>query len=71
MKENNNTNELETLKVQGVREALLEMNIGETKISPENIADITLRTECSKLNSQGYLFSTKSMNGRRAVTRLK
>lgn len=63
--------ELKKLKTASLADALKEMNVGETCISPDGYAPATVIKTCSELKDKGYLFQTSQRAGVQIITRLK
>ncbi|MBD5283351.1 MAG: hypothetical protein HDS31_01900 [Bacteroides sp.] len=63
--------ELKKLKTSSLADALREMQIGETCLSPDECTPKTVVKTCAELKSEGYLFQTSMRTGRQTVTRLQ
>ncbi len=63
--------ELKKLKTASLADALREMRVGETCISPDECSPKTVTKTCVELKSQGFLFQTSTRTGVQTVTRLK
>lgn len=63
--------ELKKLKTSSLADALREMKVGETCLSPDECTPKTVIKTCVELKSQGYLFQTSTRTGTQTVTRLK
>ena len=59
------------LLIRSLPEALKDMKIGQTCIAPDNCTHAYVKTACSSLKKEGYLFSTSAKSGVQTVTRLK
>ena len=63
--------ELKKLKTASLADALKEMKVGETCLSPDECTPKTVSKTCVELKRQGYLFLTSTRTGVQTVTRLK
>lgn len=63
--------ELKKLKTSSLADALKEMKVGETCISPDDCTPAYVKSACTELKAQGYLFTTSTRIGVQTVTRLK
>lgn len=62
---------LKKLKTQSLIDALMEMNVGETCIAPDECTYSYVKRQCSVLKDKGYIFSTTRRTGVQTITRLK
>lgn len=62
---------IKTLKVATLSDALMGMAVGETAFAPEGSNARTVIRTCSDLKKRGYLYQTRTTEGRQTVTRLK
>ena len=65
--------EIKRLETKSLSSALLQMEVGETRVQPEGYAPATVAKECSALNSKyGCRFATRENDkGERVITRFK
>lgn len=63
--------ELKKLITQSLPDALMAMQIGETRISPDGCSKAYVKRACTDLKEKGYLFVTTTKTGVQTVTRLK
>ena len=56
---------------QSLSDALKKMQIGETRIAPDDCTPSYVRRACSELKAEGYLFQTSTRTEVQTVTRLK
>lgn len=63
--------ELKKLKTSSLADALRDMKIGETCLSPDECTPKTVIKTCVELKAEGYLFQTSTRTGVQTVTRLK
>lgn len=63
--------ELRKLKTSSLADALMEMNVGETCIAPDECLPAYVKRMCSELKNKGYLYLTSTKTGTQTITRLK
>ena len=63
--------ELKKLITQSLSDALKKMQIGETRIAPDDCTPAYVRRICSELKADGFLFQTSTRAEVQTVTRLK
>ncbi len=63
--------EFKKLKTQSLYDALMEMSLGETCISPDGCTPAYVKRACCDLKEKGYLFQTSTKTGVQTITRLK
>ena len=59
------------LQTASLSDALKNMSIGETCISPDGYSPKTVIKTCSELKDDGFLFNTTQKEGMQFITRLK
>lgn len=64
------SNGIKEMVLRSLPDALREMQVGESCYAPAEYSPYTVKAECSRLKSEGYLFTTKQINGRRLITRI-
>lgn len=63
--------EFKKLKTLSLPDALKEMEIGETRISPDECSRAYVKRACTELKDEGFLFVTSTKTGVQTVTRLQ
>lgn len=63
--------EFKKLKTQSLPDALMDMAIGQTCISPDECTPAYVKRTCTDLKAKGYVFVTSTKTGVQTVTRLK
>ncbi len=63
--------ELKKLKIQSLPDALRAMSVGETCIAPDDRAKEYVKSACTYLKAEGYIFTTTTKTGVMTITRLK
>lgn len=62
--------ELESLEARSLTDALLAMEVGETRTAPRGYAVGGVRRAVSELNGRGYVYVTSTRLGVQTITRL-
>lgn len=63
--------EIRKLRTASLKDALLEMSVGETCLGPDECSRDTVKRVCSELNGNGHHYMTAVRGGVLYVTRLK
>lgn len=63
--------ELKKLKTLSLSDALMEMNVGETCVAPDNTTPAYVKRACSELKEKGFVFTTSTKTGVQTITRLQ
>lgn len=63
--------ELKKLKTASLTDALKDMQVGETRIAPDECTPAYVKRACSDLKENGYIFATSTKTGVQTVTRLQ
>ena len=69
MKENKEG--IREMVLRSLPDALRDMAVGESYYAPTEYSIYTVKSECSRLKSEGYEFTTRQVNGRRLITRIR
>lgn len=59
------------LQCKPLKDALVEMSIGETCIAPDGYSPRAIMVACCRLKEDGMLFQTSSRTGEFTITRIK
>jgi hypothetical protein len=62
---------LKKLKTFTLAEAMKQMEVGETCLAPDDYSPLNIKTECTRLAKQGYLFTSSKRLGPQTITRLR
>ena len=61
---------IKEIRLYTMEEALMEMEVGESRYASSEQSDGFVRKACSEMKSKGYEFVTRVVNGRRLITRV-
>lgn len=61
---------IKKIRTLGLKEAMLEMEVGETCIAPDECSKYYVRRMCSELKNEGFLFTTRIVDEDQHITRL-
>lgn len=59
------------LQCKPLKDALVEMSVGETCVAPDGYSQRSIVVACSRLRDDGMLFVTSSRTGEFTITRIK
>lgn len=68
---NNKKMEVKRLQTASLSDALKQMTVGETCLSPDGYSHRTVIKTCCELKTEGYIFSTTTKTGEQFITRIK
>ena len=59
------------LQCKPLKDALLEMSVGETCIAPDGYSQKAILVACSRLKVEGMVFQTSTRTGQFTITRIQ
>lgn len=59
------------LQCKALKDALVEMSIGETCIAPDGYSPRAIVVACSRLKEEGMMFQTSTRTGEFTITRIQ
>jgi hypothetical protein len=63
--------EIKRLQTASLSDALKQMTVGETCLSPDGYSHKTVIKACCELKADGYIFNTSTKTGEQFITRIK